>query len=279
MSETPSIDVSAPDDGIVQVTIRRPDKLNALREVEHDALATIWRELGARDDVRAIVVTGEGRHFSAGGDLEFVQAVTIDDRVRANAWWSARDIVKEIMECRKPIVSALEGGCVGAGTTVALMADICVAAEDARIIDGHLAFGASPGDHAAFLWPLAMGINRARGKLLLNEPISGAEAAAIGLVYEAVPPGGALARAWEIARKLAGYDTFAVTATKVSVNGVLRQNWQVFEAGLALEFMCFTTNATRQALDAEVARREESARRRRDTAAEPSPEPSEGATA
>jgi enoyl-CoA hydratase len=270
MGQGPSIDVAEPDGGVVQVTIRRPEKLNALREAEHDALATVWRQLDARAEVRAIVVTGEGRHFSAGGDLEFVQGVATDDGIRANAWWSARGIVKEIMDCRKPIVSAVEGGCVGAGTTVALMSDICIAAEDARIIDGHLAFGASPGDHAAFLWPLAMGINRARGKLLLNEPISGAEAAQLGLVYEVTPSGGALSRAWEIARKLATYDSFAVAATKVSVNGLLRQNWQVFESGLAFEFMCFANESTRRALDTEVRRRADSASRRAGREAETS---------
>jgi enoyl-CoA hydratase len=262
MSDKPSIEVSEPEDGVVQLTIRRPERLNALREVEHDALFSVWRDFESRPEVRAVVVTGEGSFFSAGGDLDFVRDVTTDDTVRANAWWAARAIVREILECRKPVVSAVEGGCVGAGTTVALMADICIAAEDARIIDGHLAFGASPGDHAAFLWPLAIGINRARGKLLLNEPITGAEAAELGLVYESVPAGGARARAWEIARKLASYDPFAVTATKMSVNGLLRQNWQVFESSLALEFMCFTNSATRDAVDREVERRNRSAQRR-----------------
>lgn len=255
MDESAAIVVEDIADGVTQVTISRPERLNAVREVEHDRLAAIWSELDARPDVRAVVVTGAGKSFSAGGDLSFVSEMTKDDAVRANAWWSARGIVKGILDCRLPIVSALEGVAVGAGTAVALMADICIAAQDARVIDGHLAFGASPGDHAAFLWPLAMGLNRARGKLLLGEAISGAEAAEVGLVYEAVPAGTALDRAIEIAIKLATYDPFAVAATKVSLNGLLRQHWQVFEASLALEFMCFTNESTRAALDAEVARR------------------------
>lgn len=255
MSESAAIDIEEPVDGVARVTIARPDRLNALREVEHDRMATIWPELDARPDVRAVVVTGRGKHFSAGGDLSFVSDVTKDDHVRANAWWSARRIVQNMMECRTPIVSALEGVAVGAGTAVALMSDICVAAEDARIIDGHLAFGASPGDHAAFLWPLAIGINRARGKLLLNEPVSGAEAAELGLVYEAVPSGQAVQRATELAGRLAALDPFAVAATKMSVNGVLRQHWSVFEASLALEFMCFTNTPVRAALERELDQR------------------------
>lgn len=249
MAETPALTADEPDqDGIVLVKINRPGKLNALREIDHDRLATIWAEFDARDDVRVIVVTGEGKAFSSGGDLTFVHGVTSDDQTRANAWWAARGIVRGLLDCRKPVVSALEGVSVGAGNAVALIADICVAAEDARIIDGHLAFGASPGDHAAFLWPLAMGVQRARGKLLLGEALRGSEAAQLGLVYEAVPAGRTLDRAMELARKIAGFDPFAVQATKVSANGILRQHWQTFEASLALEFMCFVNQAPRDAL-------------------------------
>lgn len=251
MHETPAIDVGEVDSkGVVLVTIRRPDTLNALREIEHDAFATIWAQFDTRPEVRVIVVTGEGKSFSSGGDLDFVRGVANDDSLRANAWWSARGIVRGVIESRKPIVSALEGVSVGAGNAIALVADICIAAEDARIIDGHLAFGASPGDHASFLWPLAMGINRARGRLLLGETISGAEAAELGLVFEAVPRGKTLERAMEVAHKIAGFDPFAVQATKVSANGLLRQQWQTFEASLALEFMGFVNEPTRRAITA-----------------------------
>lgn len=244
MSESAAVSIGGVQDGVVQITIRRSGKRNVLREVEHDRMMSIWTEFDSRSDVRAIVITGEGGHFSAGGDLSFVNDICTMDEVRANAWWSARGIVRGMLDCRKPIVSALEGVSAGAGNAIALMSDICIAAEDAKIIDGHIAYGASPGDHAAFLWPLAIGINRAKGKLLLGEPISGAEAAAIGLVFEAVPHGQALPRAMEIATKLATYDPFVVGATKVSLNGLLRQHWQVFEASLALEFMCFTNTST-----------------------------------
>lgn len=255
MHSSAAIDVGEPDEhGIVVVTIRRPEKLNALREVEHDAFATVWAQFDARPEVRVIVVTGEGTSFSSGGDLEFVTGVTNDDEIRANAWWSARGIVRGVIESRKPIIAALEGVSVGAGNAIALVADICIAAEDARIIDGHLGFGASPGDHAAFLWPLAMGINRARGRLLLGEAVSGAEAAQLGLVFEAVPSGTTLARAMELARKIAAFDPFAVQATKVSSNGLLRQHWQTFEASLALEFMGFVNEPTKQSIAALNAR-------------------------
>jgi enoyl-CoA hydratase len=248
MADVAAIDVAEPDDGVVVVTIQRPEKLNALREIDHDRLAAMWSEFDDRPDVRVIVITGGDRAFSAGGDLEWVSQVANDDVVRANAWWSSRGIVRGVLDCRKPVISALEGVSVGAGNAVALVADICVAAEDARIIDGHLPFGASPGDHAAFLWPLAMGLNRARGRLLLGQALTGAEAAELGLVFEAVPKGQTLSRAMEHARRIASFDPFAVQATKVSCNGLLKQHWQTFEASLALEFMCFVNNSTREAL-------------------------------
>jgi enoyl-CoA hydratase len=249
MSELAAIEVGDVADGVVQITIRRPESGNALREAEHDAMGEIWSSFDSRDDVRAIVVTGEGRLFCAGGDTSLLTGVISDDKVRINAWWAARSIVRGLLECRKPVVSAVEGAAVGAGTAVALMADICIAAENAKLIDGHLPYGASPGDHAAFLWPLAIGINRARGLLLLGEPVTGRAAADMGLIFEAVPAGQTLARAHEIAKRLASLDPFAMTATKTSLNGLLRQHWQTFEASLALEFMCFANAPAREAIE------------------------------
>ena len=249
MSENAAIEVGDTVDGVVQITIRRPESGNALREAEHDAMGDIWSSFDRRDEVRAIVVTGEGRLFSAGGDMSLLTDVISDDKARINAWWAARSIVRGLLDCRKPVVSAVEGASVGAGTAIALMADICIAAENAKLIDGHLPYGASAGDHAAFLWPLAIGINRARALLLLGESVTGRAAADMGLVYEAVPAGQTLARAHEIAKRLASFDPFAVTATKNSVNGLLRQHWQTFEAGLALEFMCFTNGPAREAIE------------------------------
>ena len=244
-----AIEIGEVANGVVQVTICRPESGNALREIEHDAMGEIWASFDKRDEVRAIVVTGEGRLFCAGGDMTLLTDVVADDKIRINAWWAARSIVRGLLDCRKPVVSAVEGAAVGAGTAIALMADVCIAAENAKLIDGHLPYGASPGDHAAFLWPLAVGINRARALLLLGEAVTGRAAADMGLIYEAVAPGQALGRAHEIAARLASFDPFAVTATKISLNGLLRQHWQTFEASLALEFMCFTNEPAKVAIE------------------------------
>jgi enoyl-CoA hydratase len=249
MNEPAAIEIGDVAEGVVQITIRRPESGNSLRETEHDLMGEIWSSFDRRDEVRAIVVTGEGRLFCAGGDTSLLDGVVSDDKVRINAWWAARSIVRGLLECRKPVVSAVEGAAVGAGTAIALMADICIAAEDAKLIDGHLPFGASPGDHAAFLWPLAIGINRARGLLMLGEPVTGRAAAEMGLVFEAVPAGQTLARAHEIAKRLASHDPFAMAATKTSLNALLRQNWQTFEASLALEFMCFGNKPAQEAIE------------------------------
>src|SRR5690348_2411796 len=135
MNEPAAIEIGDVAEGVVQITIRRPESGNALREAEHDRMGEIWSSFDRRDDVRAIVVTGEGRLFCAGGDTSLLEGVISDDQVRVNAWWAARSIVQGLLECRKPVVSAVEGAAVGAGTAIALMADICIAAEDAKLID------------------------------------------------------------------------------------------------------------------------------------------------
>lgn len=251
MTTDQTIKVSMPDGhGIVVITICRPEQMNALTEAEHNQLATIWSTFNHRRDVRCVIITGEGRAFSAGGDMEFMSRVAVDDATRADAWWAARNMVKGILDCRKPIIAAVEGVSIGAGNAIAMTADVCVVAETAKIIEGHLPFATSPGDHAAVMWPLAMGINRARGRLLLGKPMTGAEAAELGLVYEAVPRGTTLERAHELAREIAQLDPHAVEATKVSVNGIIRDHWQSIEVGLALEFMCFSNQPVRDAIRA-----------------------------
>ncbi|WP_028652726.1 enoyl-CoA hydratase-related protein [Nocardioides halotolerans] len=248
MSSNSAVQLSGPDNGIVHITLSRPEQRNALRESDHQRLSVIWDDLDKDADVRVVVVHGAGQSYGAGGDPDYVRQVVSDEDVRRRAWWEARSIVRGMIECRKPIVSAVEGAAVGAGCAIALLADICIVAEDARLIDGHLAMGVSPGDHAAFLWPLAMGIGRARGHLLLGRRLSGAEAAAQGLVYEAVAPGTALQRADELAAELVGFDAQALAVTKLSVNAILRQHWQSFEAALALEFMLISGDGPRAAL-------------------------------
>jgi enoyl-CoA hydratase len=205
----------------------------------HRELAQIWRDVGADDTVRCAVLRGEGLGFSGGGDLALVQDMASDFEVRSRVWKEARDLVYNVINCDKPIVSALHGPAVGAGLVAGLLADISVAAKSAKIVDGHTRLGVAAGDHAAIVWPLLCGMAKAKYYLMLCEPVTGEEAERIGLVSLAVEDGQLLPKAYEIADKLAQGSQSAIRWTKYSLNNWLRQAGPSFDTSLALEFMGF----------------------------------------
>jgi enoyl-CoA hydratase len=214
----------------------------------HRELAEIWRDVAIDDTVRCAVLRGEGLGFSGGGDLAMVQAMTEDFAVRSRVWKEARDLVYNLINCDKPIVSAIHGPAVGAGLVAGLLADVSIAAKDAKIIDGHTRLGVAAGDHAAIVWPLLCGMAKAKYYLLLCEPLSGAEAERIGLVSLAVEEGELLSRAYAVADQLAGGSQSAIRWTKYALNNWLRQAGPIFDASLGLEFMGFSGPDVREGI-------------------------------
>ncbi|MDP9869993.1 MULTISPECIES: enoyl-CoA hydratase/isomerase family protein [Streptosporangium] len=227
-------------DGVLRIVISEPRRLNAVDMTGHRELAEVWRDVDRDDDVRAVVVRGEGEVFSAGGDLSMIEEMTRDHGTRMRIFTEARDIVYNVLNCSKPVVSAIQGPAVGAGLAVALLADISVAGRTARIIDGHTRLGVAAGDHAAIVWPLLCGLAKAKYHLLLCEPVSGEQAEAMGLVSLCVDDGQVHARAVEIAARLAGGSAEAIRLTKYSLNNWLRLAGPSFDASLAMEFLGFT---------------------------------------
>ena len=128
----------------------------------HREIAEIWRDVAADDTVRVAVLRGEGLGFSGGGDLAMVEAMTTNDVVRQRVWKEARDLVYNLVNCDKPIVSAMHGPAVGAGLVAGLLADVSIAAKTAKIVDGHTRLGVAAGDHAAIVWPLLCGMAKAK---------------------------------------------------------------------------------------------------------------------
>jgi enoyl-CoA hydratase len=226
-------------DGVLRVTISAPRRLNAVDATGHRELARIWRDADADDAVRAILVRGEGEAFSAGGDLAMIEEMMADYAVRSRVLREARDIVWGVLDCSKPVVSAIQGPAVGAGLAVALLADISVAGRAARIIDGHTRLGVAAGDHAAIIWPLLCGMAKAKYHLLLCEPLTGAEAERIGLVSVCVPDEEVHERALEVAGRLADGAAQAIAFTKHALNNWLRAAGPAFDASLAMEFFGF----------------------------------------
>ncbi|MFI7446186.1 enoyl-CoA hydratase/isomerase family protein [Nonomuraea sp. NPDC049714] len=229
-----------PADGVLRITISEPRKRNAVDMTGHRELAEIWRDVDRDDSVRAVVVRGEGEAFSAGGDLSMIEEMTRDHATRLRVFAEARDIVYNVLNCAKPVVSAIQGPAVGAGLAVALLADISVAGRTARIIDGHTRLGVAAGDHAAIIWPLLCGMAKAKYHLLLCEPVSGEQAERMGLVSLCVDDDQVHDTAMEIAVKLAAGSQEAIRLTKYALNNWLRMAGPAFDASLAMEFLGFT---------------------------------------
>lgn len=205
----------------------------------HFELAEIWRDIDRDPETRVAIIRGEGKGFSAGGDLQLVEDMATDFDVRARVWREARDLVYNVINCSKPIVSAMHGPAVGAGLVAGLLADISIATKTARIIDGHTRLGVAAGDHAAIVWPLLCGMAKAKYYLMLCEPVSGEEAERIGLVSLAVEENDLLPKAFEVAQKLANGSQTAIRWTKYALNNWLRSAGPAFDTSLALEFMGF----------------------------------------
>lgn len=226
--------------GILEVVMGAPGKLSTADHNLHRELSEIWRDMDADPETRVALIRGEGKGFSAGGDLKLVEEMASDFTVRARVWREARDLVYNVINCAKPIVSAMHGPAVGAGLVAGLLADISIAAKTARIIDGHTRLGVAAGDHAAIVWPLLCGMAKAKYYLLLCEAVSGEEAERIGLVSLAVDEADLLPRAFEVAEKLARGSQSAIRWTKYSLNNWLRLAGPSFDASLALEFVGFS---------------------------------------
>ena len=142
------------DNGVLLMTLNREEHFNATDAPLHNALSRVWLDIDDDDDVRVVVVTGKGKAFSAGGDLDWIESMIQNYDGMKVAFKEAGDIVYRMTACTKIIVSAINGVAVGAGLAVALMADISIMAEDARFTDGHLRLGVAAGDHANIIWPL-----------------------------------------------------------------------------------------------------------------------------
>ncbi|MFF5262258.1 enoyl-CoA hydratase/isomerase family protein [Actinomadura viridis] len=236
--------------GILRVTLSTPGRLNAVDATGHRELAGIWRDADADDEVRAVLVRGEGAAFSAGGDLAMIEEMMDDHAARARIMREARDIVMNLVDCSKPVVSAIQGPAVGAGLAVALLADVSVAGRTARILDGHTRLGVAAGDHAAIIWPLLCGMAKAKYHLLLCETLTGEEAERIGLVSLCVDDAEVHERALEVAGRLAGGAGEAIRYTKHALNHWLRAAGPAFDASLALEFLGFTGPDVREGVAA-----------------------------
>jgi enoyl-CoA hydratase len=228
-----------PEPGILWITLNRPEVLNAADRRLHTEFVNLWGTLDRDPSVRCAVITGAGRAFSAGGDLQLVEDAYRNPEEIMRILEEARDLVYNQLRCNVPIVSAINGAAVGAGLVIALLADISIAAESARLTDGHVRMGVAAGDHAAIVWPLLIGMAKAKYYLLTSEFVDGREAERIGLVAKCVPDDQLHAAALDAARKIANGPRYAIKYTKRALNQWLLQAGPIFDHSLALEMLGF----------------------------------------
>jgi enoyl-CoA hydratase len=246
-----------PQPKVLRITMDN-GRMNTADDVMHGELADIWRDVDRDPTVNAAIITGAGKVFSAGGDFGMIQQNIDGFDARTRQWKEARDIVYNIINCSKPVVSAMRGVAVGAGLVCGMLADVSIATKDCRIIDGHTRLGVAAGDHAAIIWPLLCGLAKAKYYLMLCEEIRGAEAERIGLISMAVEEHELEGKAVEIATRFAEGAQSAIRFTKYALNNWLRQAGPTFDASLALEFLGFTGPEVKEGLASHLEKRKPS---------------------
>jgi enoyl-CoA hydratase len=210
--------IDVDDAGVALVTLNRPDALNAADEELHGAIANVWASLAERADVRAVVLTGAGKSFSAGGDLHMLDRMVTDLELRSTIMNEAALLVREMAGAPWPIVSAVNGPAVGLGCSLSSLSDLVVMEQQAYLSDPHIAIGLVAGDGGALTWPLSMGLQRTKEWLLLGGRITAEQALQYGLANRVVPQGESVATAKTLATRLAALPPQALRETRRVVN-------------------------------------------------------------
>ncbi len=232
-------------DGIMTITLSNPTRRNAVTAEQQEELIQIWEDVWADNEVRVIIIQGDGKDFCAGADVAFLNEKSRTEEISPvnSTSRSAKKHVYGIMDCEKPVIAKVRGVAYGMGVNIALACDLVYAAEGARFCDSHVKVGLVAGDGGVLLWPLLCGMRHAKEALMLGDPIPAEEAARIGLINRVLPDDKLDAHVDEVARKLLDLPPHAVNYTKASLNVALKQmTAAAFEMSLAYEIYTFRTN-------------------------------------
>ena len=250
-----SLKFDRPHPRVMRVTFNSPLKMGAMTPDMHREVSEVWKDLEADDTVNAIIITGDGKTFSAGGDLNQEIKLVTDYEMRMQAMREARSLVYGMINCPKPIVSGIRGWAVGAGIACALLADVSIASKDAKFMDGHTKIGVTAGDHAVIIWPLLVGMAKAKYYLMCCEQLDGAEAERLGLVSLALDDDKVEAETIRVASKFADGAQGALRWTKHCLNNWIRMAGPSFDASLAMEFIGFAGPEGKEGMEAFLGKR------------------------
>lgn len=234
----PHLRFDRPAERVLRITLDGPG-LNAVDIDTHRELADVWQAVDRDPATNVALLRGAGKAFSAGGSFELLDEMIDDYGARTRILREARDLVFGVINCSKPIVSAIHGPAVGAGLVAGLLADVSIVGRTAKIIDGHTRLGVAAGDHAAICWPLLCGMAKAKYYLLTCDPLTGEEAERIGLVSMCVDDENVQQTALAVATQLAEGAQSAIRWTKHSLNNWYRDHSSIFDASWGLEFYGF----------------------------------------
>ncbi|GAC1400843.1 MAG: enoyl-CoA hydratase/isomerase family protein [Mycobacterium sp.] len=223
-------------DGPVRViTLNRPDDLNGANRAMHESMAKVWDHLAGDTDARAVVITGSGSTFSAGGDFGYMQENIDDEAMRAQTIAEGRAIIRGMVGCPLPIIAAVNGPAVGLGCSIAVLCDLVLMSENSFLADPHLRMGLVPGD-GGMVWPALIGLSRAKEYLFLGSRIPPHKAVEFGLASRIVAPDQLLPDTLALAHRLAQVPPAALQRTKTALNGYLEAQLDgAFESALTGE--------------------------------------------
>ena len=211
------MEIDRRDNGVVVVSFNRPEKMNAIDNQLHHEMISFTRDFDDDPELRVMVLAGAGKAFCVGGDF------SADTAIDMPTLTEARRIIDHLLECSKPIIAAVHGYALGLGANIALLCDVVVAGPDAQFADTHVKMGIGAGDGGQLIWPLLIGVNRAKYYLMSGDMISGEDAVNMGLAsFYAETTEDVLPKALEIADKLAEGAPLAMAASKAAVNAYMR---------------------------------------------------------
>jgi enoyl-CoA hydratase len=249
-----TIRIEKRENGVVLATLNRPERRNAVDDAMHRELGQLPCDADTDRDVKVVVITGAGNAFCAGGDFS--------GGLRGRGgqlWLEAARLVNNLLDCRKPILTAVNGYAMGLGATVALLGDVVFAAHSAVFADTHVRMGIAAGDGGQLIWPLLMGVNRAKYYLMTGDRISAEEAERLGLVNFVVEDDALMERTLELAGRLATGPALAISASKVAVNQYMKMvSNVVLPLSLKLEEGTMASEDFREAVRAFAEKREPS---------------------